>query len=136
MTSNAANRAEQLDALRGYAVTTVILSLSLPGDGEYGSYGVYLFFVLSGYLITRQLLGLERVRRQGDAAMGALLGGFYLKRVLRLFPAVYTAIVGAALVNIQGIRQEFWWHAGRLSNVYFAFNPENDSWAGHFWSLA
>jgi len=52
----------QLDGLRGLAILAVLLlhlglSLQLPGRAvwQYGWIGVDLFFVLSGYLITRIL---------------------------------------------------------------------------------
>src|ERR1700758_1374563 len=65
-------------------------SLLIPTFGA-GAYGVDLFFALSAYLITSLLLR-ER------SATGALdLRGFYLRRILRIWP-LYLAFVAFAAV--------------------------------------
>src|SRR5579864_2495432 len=65
-------------------------SLLIPTFGA-GAYGVDLFFALSAYLITSLLLR-ER------AATGALdLRGFYVRRILRIWP-LYLAFVAFAAV--------------------------------------
>ena len=65
-------------------------SLLIPAFGA-GAYGVDLFFALSAYLITSLLLR-ER------AATGALdLRGFYLRRILRIWP-LYLAFVAFAAI--------------------------------------
>ncbi len=66
-------------------------SLLIPTFGA-GAYGVDLFFALSAYLITSLLLR-ER------AATGALdLRGFYLRRILRIWP-LYLAFVAFAAIT-------------------------------------
>ena len=75
--------------MRGLAIIAVILYHSgfLPG----GYLGVDVFFVLSGFLITSLLLTEWR-----DA--GAIsLRRFYLRRVLRLLPALL-AVVGMSII--------------------------------------
>lgn len=78
-----------LDGLRAIAVLAVIAfhadgGAMLPG----GFLGVDLFFVLSGYLITA-LLAAEHDRTGGIA-----LGRFYLRRLLRLSPALLLLLAG------------------------------------------
>lgn len=77
-----------LDGLRGLAIALVVLfHLNLLG---FGWVGVQLFFVLSGFLITRQLLHWRE-----QHANGPVLREFYLRRALRIFPAyfVYLGLV-------------------------------------------
>ena len=84
-----------LDGLRAIAVTAVVVyhfsPLALPG----GFLGVDIFFVISGYLITR-LLAEEFLRqRRIDIAR------FYRRRARRLLPAlalVLAVVSVAALV--------------------------------------
>ncbi|MBI3429181.1 MAG: acyltransferase, partial [Actinobacteria bacterium] len=80
-----------IDGLRAIAVTAVLLyhlELSwIPG----GFLGVDLFFVISGYVITRLLL--DSIQRSG----GLDLRGFYAARFRRLFPALIFLIVSTAL---------------------------------------
>jgi len=130
-------RIGQLDALRAIAVTAVVFSHSIAQDTEIGSYAVYLFFVLSGYLITGQLLALKAGVKPAKFSPGAV-GGFYLRRAFRLFPAYYLALMVAAVLNVDGMRQELPWHLVHASNLLFALKPEfgASSWAGHFWSLS
>ena len=64
-----------------------------------GAYGVDLFFALSAYLITSLLLR-ER------AATGALdLRGFYVRRILRIWP-LYLAFVGFAAIMAVLVREQ------------------------------
>jgi len=80
-----------IDGLRAVAVMAVLLyhlGFSwIPG----GFLGVDLFFVISGYVITRLLL--DSIQRSG----GLDLRGFYAARFRRLFPALIFMIVSTAL---------------------------------------
>src|SRR6185436_3082316 len=68
--------------MRAVSVIAVIFyHIGVPGFGA-GFVGVDVFFVISGYLVTRQLL--ERRER----TMGAALGDFYLRRARRILPAL------------------------------------------------
>jgi len=84
-----------LDGLRGIAILAVI-GVHAFGEPLGGFYGVDLFFVLSGFLITTLLL--EEHDRSGRIAMG----DFYRRRAYRLLPgllavlAVYTALTAAS----------------------------------------
>mgnify|MGYP003563497360 CR=1 FL=1 len=60
----AASHRPQLDALRALAVIAVLLVHFWPALPSFGQEAVRLFFVLSGFLITSQLL-------DGRAALGA-----------------------------------------------------------------
>ena len=61
--------------------------------GEIGNLGVRIFFVISGFLITTLLV-------QETKATGRIsLGGFYVRRMFRIFPAAYTFIAVAALLD-------------------------------------
>lgn len=79
-----------LDGLRGLALLGVLLFHSnglVPG----GYLGVDLFFVLSGFLITRLLVA-------EHAATGTIdLAAFWLRRARRLFPALLALMLGIAL---------------------------------------
>jgi peptidoglycan/LPS O-acetylase OafA/YrhL len=71
-----------LDGLRGVAVAAVVLlhfNLTWAGGGWVG---VDIFFVLSGFLITTLLV------QEWDRAGAINLKNFYVRRVLRLLPAV------------------------------------------------
>lgn len=75
-------RIPALDGLRALAILIVIGYHVDKGAVPAGHWGVLLFFVLSGYLVTRVLVA-ER-----DRTGGIDLRRFYLKRLLRLSPAL------------------------------------------------
>ena len=77
-----------LDGLRAIAVLMVLLchfQLATPHwiwqVFHQGGFGVYLFFVLSGFLITRILLS--------EKSKPAYFRNFYARRTLRIFPLYY-----------------------------------------------
>ena len=79
--------APALDGLRAAAVALVIAShTTLPVPG--GHVGVDVFFVLSGFLITRLLL--EEHRQTGRLSLRT----FFLHRVTRLAPALLALVAG------------------------------------------
>lgn len=125
--------APHLDGLRAVSVGAVAWSHWLPEwqSGLPFGAGVHLFFVLSGFLITRILLGLRAAPDRGSA-----VGRFYLRRALRLFPAFYVVLALAWAADVPLARTTWPWHAAYLSNGYIAWQGV---WQGHFshlWSLA
>ena len=86
-----------LDGLRALAFLMVFLShcpaltklLHLPGD--LGEFGVGVFFLLSGYLITTLL------RQEAERSGRISLSHFYLRRILRIFPPMYLCILAGLI---------------------------------------
>jgi peptidoglycan/LPS O-acetylase OafA/YrhL len=80
-----------LDGLRGMAILFILLWHCMPSSQDYfpGWSGVDLFFVLSGYLITRSLLA---TRDRPD-----YLSHFYRNRALRILPLYYLVVIGFLL---------------------------------------
>jgi peptidoglycan/LPS O-acetylase OafA/YrhL len=127
----------QLDALRAVAVTAVLYAhfLSPGGSSFLGHLGVRLFFVLSGFLITRLLI---EARDAAAFEAGPALRAFYIRRALRIFPP-YFAVLGLVwLVNPdQSSRGSLIWHALYLSNFWYALHNQWTPWVlAHFWSLS
>jgi peptidoglycan/LPS O-acetylase OafA/YrhL len=127
-------RIPSLDGLRAISITLVILShlvkwkhVSIGVIGNYGSLGVYVFFVLSGYLITTLLL------RGYDHSSTIGLRNFYVRRAYRIFPA---AFVFLAVVSILYWHQMRWYHVAAA--VFYVANMDlSRPWIfGHLWSLS
>jgi peptidoglycan/LPS O-acetylase OafA/YrhL len=81
-----------LDGLRALSIALVLLAHLVSDRWFPGGFGVLTFFVISGFLISRLLFVEYKARRTIS------LAAFYLRRIVRLYPAVlaYTAIVVAA----------------------------------------
>jgi peptidoglycan/LPS O-acetylase OafA/YrhL len=79
-------RLPALDGVRGIAILLVFAVHTAPQLLVGGRIGVDLFFVLSGFLITSILL--QEFRERGSIH----LGYFYMRRALRLLPALFSII--------------------------------------------
>ncbi|WP_240543771.1 acyltransferase family protein [Spirosoma foliorum] len=93
----------QLDSLRTFAVMLVIIYHWFPtGEGinrlPNGSIGVVIFFVLSGFLITRILLQSRDLIQLGEYSFKNTYRNFFIRRILRLLPLYYLAITFVWLV--------------------------------------
>ena len=88
---------KELDGIRGLAVLLVVAwHAYIVGVRPRiaGYMGVDAFFVLSGYLITRLLVSEKRIR--GDVS----LRSFYIRRALRILPALAVALAVSGVVAI------------------------------------
>ena len=129
----------QLDGLRALAVSGVIVSHFIPASSRFlntGGMGVRLFFVLSGFLITGILLSSRGAVDEGSRSIRAQLRRFYLRRFLRLFPALALVIACAWIAGVPEMRRSVLWHLSYLSNVYFARLGHFDGAVSQLWSLA
>jgi peptidoglycan/LPS O-acetylase OafA/YrhL len=125
-------RLTELDGLRALAVLLVIWDHTTRIDLGIGGYhGVLLFFVISGFLITGILLGVR-----GQAAPRQILRAFVIRRMLRIFPVYYVALLFAFLLGIEGARTSTGWHLAYLSNWYFVFRSGFGGPLSHLWSLS
>jgi peptidoglycan/LPS O-acetylase OafA/YrhL len=128
-----------LDGLRAISISLVLLGhlsrtrgfidLNLQ-IGDYSHLGVVVFFVISGFLITRLML-LERIKN-GQVS----LKKFYARRALRLFPAMYTYVACVCLLWLAGVEHlhaRDIWHAVTYT---VNFLPDRAKPIGHLWSLS
>jgi peptidoglycan/LPS O-acetylase OafA/YrhL len=122
-----------LDGLRAIAVSLVVFYHFGVAYAP-GGYGVVLFFVLSGFLITRLLLG--EFRKDGTVS----LRNFYIRRALRIFPAFYAYWILVVLALLATGRHVPWGHAASafvyVSNYYNAILGDPNTGFSHTWSLA
>jgi peptidoglycan/LPS O-acetylase OafA/YrhL len=81
-----------IDGLRAIAVLLVIGYHAFPQAVGGGFVGVDVFFVISGFLITGILV-------QQLQSGGFSIGGFYARRVRRIFPAVLCVLLGTAAIG-------------------------------------
>ncbi|HEX4518281.1 MAG TPA: acyltransferase [Gaiellaceae bacterium] len=125
------HRRPALDGLRAVAITLVVCVHAF-GRPSGGYLGVDLFFVLSGFLITRILL--EEHDRLGRIS----LRSFYARRARRLLPglvamlAVYSVVAASVgehplVPTLEGLLY--------CTNFFVAFGGETSP-VNHLWSLA
>ena len=133
-----------LDGLRTLAVVAVVLYHLNLTWAQGGLLGVTIFFVLSGYLITRLLL--NEVAKTGHID----LKSFWIRRIRRLFPAVVTVVVVTCAlctifnhVMLTKMRPDIlpsllffnnWWQIAQDVSYFNALGDPSP--LTHFWSLA
>ena len=126
-----------LDGLRGIAIALVFMVHLYAPIFSGGSSGVDLFFVLSGFLITK--LALEEFDRSG----GLSRRGFYRRRVYRILPALFVLlavlmIASFTLLSDVGatLRREILLSGVSMGNLWPLFyGYTRRSALGHTWSL-
>jgi peptidoglycan/LPS O-acetylase OafA/YrhL len=89
-----------------------------------GGAGVFIFFVISGFLITTLLL--QEHQKRGSIS----LTGFYVRRVFRILPPLYLYIGVVVLLGLAGC-----FALNRADIVSSAFFFHNFSFASSMWSL-
>lgn len=134
-----------LDALRGVAILLVLLGHAFPraagGWFSLGWIGVDLFFVLSGFLITRILL------QQYESGLVDWRGysSFMRNRMLRIFPLYYAFLLCIFVLQaaniapyFKGFMHQLPWYILYCSNWGLVLSSDcvRVSGMGHVWSLA
>jgi len=122
-----------LDGLRAVAAFAVIAYHCKLPMAWGGSYGVDVFFVLSGFLITSIIVQAQRANGSFDFA------GFLGKRIVRLVPALF-----AMLLVVMAVQQLFLGHTEYQGAAYSAAYLMDyvaatgfaEKTFGHTWSLA
>ncbi|MDA7917076.1 acyltransferase [Akkermansiaceae bacterium] len=130
----------QLDGLRGIAIFGVLFAHFVTPHVDLviplGSWGVRLFFVLSGFLITGILLRVKKDVAEGHQSLAYTLKAFYIRRSLRIFTIFYLWNIAMLLFGFP-FKDTFWWHMLYLTNWYnIIIDGGNIGTAGHYWSLA
>jgi peptidoglycan/LPS O-acetylase OafA/YrhL len=135
-------RIDSLDGFRALSIVMVICGhFALEWEARHGTYpfwtrfvdaglGVFIFFVISGYLIT--LLLLKEFERRGSLS----LRRFYFRRFFRIVPPLYLYILFIAITApLSGLRAE---PRELLTALTFTRNLDphaHQFMFQHFWSL-
>ncbi len=121
---------EKIDGLRFIAILAVLVHHIASLFSTYinwGYYGVDLFFVISGFLITSILL-------KSDAKFKSIYWNFLARRSIRIFPLYYFVLILLLVVGNEVVKDHI------LSLATYTFNYSypyiiTDNPVGHFWSL-
>ena len=133
----------QLDGLRCIAVMAVLIchwiTIKAVEVIPLGSMGVNLFFVLSGFLITRILLVNKGINELNKTSHFKSLKQFYIRRSIRIFPIYFITIFVLFLINFDAVRSNIVWLVTYTLNIKFSLpNVWETNELGslvHLWSL-
>jgi peptidoglycan/LPS O-acetylase OafA/YrhL len=131
------NRIPTLDGWRCVAITMVLVAHLVPvRTGRpmplwavtFGVHGVFIFFVLSGFLIT------SRLQSELHTCGHINLVGFYVRRLFRIMPCAWAYLLVAMLLAPEHM------HRGEITSCVMFFRNYVSfgafSLTVHFWSLA
>lgn len=116
----------QLDGLRALAFLAVFIHHAVGHAQWTGFLGVHLFFVLSGFLITRILAN------DSEPSLSNRLSRFYWRRTLRIFPLYYFTLAWLALLSSL---PHPWWSVSYLLNIKVYLDRLWPNPTMHIWSL-
>jgi peptidoglycan/LPS O-acetylase OafA/YrhL len=132
-----------LDGVRAIAVLMVFTqhNNNLAASLEFGTFGVWAFFVLSGFLIVRILYAQRLDIETGQETTASAWRRFFLRRTLRIFPIYYLVLAICAALTLSGPLRDysdgpwpFYW--SYLTNVYIQTTGHLVGSFTHLWSLA
>jgi len=132
----------QLDGLRAIAILFVLIQHGFPEHyfvnraAPWGAAGVRLFFVLSGFLISKILLDCRRRGERDPSQRGRSVRVFYMRRALRILPVYFFVLVTMAALDVPGVRDSWIWLATFTSNLFFASLGSWPGFVNHLWTLA
>jgi peptidoglycan/LPS O-acetylase OafA/YrhL len=135
----------EVQALRALAVSLVVVYHYWPAALPGGFVGVDVFFAISGFLITSQLL--KEVDRTGSVSMPS----FWARRARRILPPALFVLLFCAVGTIVFVPLNYWqqffaemrasttygqnWHLASSAVNYFA-QGQGPSPVEHYWSLS
>ncbi|HEX7903226.1 MAG TPA: acyltransferase [Chitinophagaceae bacterium] len=128
-----------LDSFRGIGILWIICCHYFPGSNffRFGWISLEVFFVLSGFLITKVLLN--------SLNSPNFFRNFYIRRALKIFPLYYLFISLSFIViflftkekSSLYLKENFEYYYVYLHNFLFVFNGlEPENYLNHLWSLA
>ena len=133
MDTKLAREIPALYGIRAVAVFLVIL-YHFGFANVNGALGVEIFFTLSGFLITWLLL------KESDTTGTISLRNFYLRRTLRIFPAMYAYLLFGLAIHLVRGHSVPWADVAAsalyLQNYHGGIFHTPDSYLTHTWSLA
>ena len=130
---------EQLNGIRFIAVLLVLFDHWLIPINPFsflGHLGVVIFFVLSGFLITRILFQNADDCRLNHYSVFVKIVRFMYRRSLRIFPIYFLLLLIGALFSLSNFRNLWPYLVFYLPNFYIM---SKGTWLGiwdHLWSLA
>jgi peptidoglycan/LPS O-acetylase OafA/YrhL len=131
------HRIPSLDGLRALSILLVVIGhlaesrstskIGFDVAGAFANLGVNIFFVISGYLITKLLL--QENRKTGTIS----LRQFYIRRAYRILPAATFFMLPVFVIFRHDLR---WYHAAAAMFYLANYDFTHPWFLGHLWSLS
>ena len=134
----------RIEGLRGVAILLVFFAHINPDKANnWGTLGVGIFFVISGFVITGSLCKLIDIPPSHDPGISNYLKVFYIRRAKRLLPLAFLTILTTLLVSYfdsssdtkQYLLSSLFclFYVGKFFGYTFGYTELAPA-IGHFWS--
>ncbi|PZX51342.1 acyltransferase family protein [Algoriphagus chordae] len=136
---------KQFDSVRGISVIFIVLyhwlsvwdlAKNYIDKIPTGFTLVDVFFVLSGFLITRILLINRGINEEKNIDKPLIYKNFVIRRALRIFPAYYLVLILLFAFDSSLDKSKLVYFATYTSNFYFYHVQEWDPYFSHLWTLS
>jgi peptidoglycan/LPS O-acetylase OafA/YrhL len=134
----------QLDAIRAIAAFGIItlhwlnsnyinkFGIYHESNWHFWQYGVQMFFVLSGFLISDIL-----IKNKNASNKAKIFKNFFVRRILRLFPIYYLLVLVLVILKDEFVIQHLFWFLSYTANIKFYLEGGLvDVWSNHMWTLS
>ncbi len=108
-----------IDGLRALAIIAVMLYHLEPSLLPGGFSGVDVFFVISGFVVSKSLV------RDREKALGGFILGFYARRMVRILPALVVCLLVTSLATNLVIPDSWLSNTNRDTALYAFFGLSN-----------
>lgn len=132
-------RMPHLDGLRGLAALAVVAHHTIPvlKPLEFGTLGVNLFFVLSGFLISSILFDARTKSARLLGTRKQIVWAFYARRFLRIAPPYFLVLGVAIALGFPNTRETAPYTLTYTTNFLFCWRGEfSGPPVSHLWTLA
>lgn len=132
----------KIDSLRGIAVSLVVLGHWIPKLSSklpLGAIGVDIFFVISGFLITSNLIRDRYASVESSSFKISQLKVFFIKRILRIFPLYYLSLfLFWQLESVENfnLKENIFYYLTYTVNFLYFFNQNWSGYISPLWSLS
>lgn len=132
-------RIPSLDGLRAISILLVVVGHAISPKafpalftlfGHLGNYGVRIFFLISGFLITTLLL------KEYDKTGHVSLKNFYIRRSLRIFPAFYLYVITIVILSVLGMVMLYKGDLLHTLTYTMNYHMKRSWYLNHIWSLS
>ena len=130
-----------INGLRAIAVILVVIyhwlqQCSLVNIFPIGRIGVDIFFVISGFLISKILFQEKNNDDLNFNRKLKIIKNFMIRRTVRIFPIYYILLLFLYITNGVEFRNNIIYYVTYTTNIFFYYTRAWYGMAAHFWSLA
>jgi peptidoglycan/LPS O-acetylase OafA/YrhL len=127
----------QMDALRFLAIYLIMLHHFDYMKRPVGTFGTHFFFVMTGFLVSSQLLKIREQLAAGQIKSHWRAAVQLIKRRwMRIVPLMWLMITTCIVLQMRGVADCAIWQYAFASNIYVSLHSAYPHYVAHLWWIA